>query len=695
MAGEKTPVELSKLPFMDATLDLEERVDDLLGRLTLEEKFSLSAGKGLWTTKPVKRLGIPKFKMTDGPHGVGAFGSWFKKCTYFPTAVCRASTWNPGLSEQFGQALAEEVRAIGYQMILAPGVNIDRTPLCGRTFEYQTEDPHLNSRLAVAVVKGVQAKRVAACVKHYACNNQETWRRTVDVRVGERALREIYLPAFEAVVREADAWSLMACYNKVNGQYGCENADLLVRRLGEWGFRGFVVSDWFAAKPTTSTGACVDGGLSLEMPGKGHKFKVGALRAAFEAGEFDEATLDRNLRRLLRVYFLVGTFDHGGAGGRHSRGSRGKDKRLRNTPEHQALARKIAGEGIVLLKNESGLLPISLESTRTLAVVGPNAKRKSGLGGGSSMVRPPYEVTALRGIREKCHGRVEVVKDPASADAAVVVVGLAHKFFKSQDCEGKDKRGLALPAGQVDLIRRVSEVNPRTVVVLVNGSPVSMEGWLDGVAAVVEGWYWGQEGGRALADILFGDVNPSGKLPLTFPRNLEDSPAHVSQRTYPGTREGKRGGPVVHYDEGVFVGYRHFDARGIEPLFPFGHGLSYTSFSLGNLELDATALADNGHLSASVDITNTGQLPGAEVVQLYLEDVEASVPRPPRELKGFQKVFLGPGEGTTVTLALGRTDLSFFDEESGSWVAEPGEFRVHIGASSRDIRGSASFEYTG
>ena len=659
----------ARLPFMNQKLGIEERVTDLLKRLTLEEKLSLCAGRNLWSTKPVGRLGIRGFRMADGPNGLGAILSVFKKGTYFPASICRTATWNPGLSRQFGAALAQEIRSIGYQMVLAPAVNIDRTPLCGRTFEYQTEDPYLNRKMAVAVVQGIQSQRVAACVKHFACNNQETNRTGVSSQVSERALREIYLQAFEAVVREADAWSVMAAYNKVNGVYCCESYDLLTERLrNEWGFRGFVVSDWYAAKTATSTEGCVNAGLSLEMPGGGSRYTEKALRAAFDAGKFTEDALDRNIVGLLRVMFLVGLFDD--------------EETLpvgnRNTPEHQALARKIAEEGIVLLKNERDILPLDIEGIKKIAVLGPNADKKMGLKGGSSMVRPPYEVTPLTGLRERCGEEVEIVRNPAEGDVAIIFTGLSQGLLKGVDTEGEDKNSLELPSDQVALINSTVEANPTTVVVLINGSPVTMDGWLERVPAVVEAWYAGQEAGHAIAAVLFGDVNPSGKLPVTFPKKLSHSPAHASDRTFPG-------GDEVWYDEGVFVGYRHFDTRGIEPLFPFGHGLSYTSFIYENLRIDG--------MDILLEVTNAGNRAGAEVVQLYVGDPASSVERPLKELKGFKKEYLEPEQKGRMTFTLTDQDLSFWDEKTSRWLSEAGEFAILIGSSSRDIRLQGRLEY--
>ncbi|MFX0064533.1 MAG: glycoside hydrolase family 3 C-terminal domain-containing protein [Candidatus Hermodarchaeota archaeon] len=665
-----------KPPFMDQSVDLEERIDDLLGRMTLEEKFSLCAGKGMWTTNPVKRLGIKEFKMSDGPHGVRNATS-----TYFPIAKCRASTWNPELSNEFGKALAKEVRAIGYHMILGPGINIDRTPLNGRTFEYQTEDPYLNKELAIAVVRGIQSQRIAACVKHYLVNNQETNRKSVSVEVSERVLREIYLPAFEAAVKEADTWSIMASYNKINGVYACENKDLLIDKLRtEWGFRGFVVSDWWGAVPATSTESCMNSGLNLEMPGhpKSRQYHIKALSKAFEEGKFTEETLNKSVADLLRVMFLVGLFED--------------DSSLPsgsiNTAEHQALARRIAEEGIILLKNEHDLLPLDLRKLNKIAVIGPNARLKTAKGGGSATLSPPYEITPLEGIKKKCEDKVEIITSSSSqnikkVDVVLLFVGLNHD--KGKDTEGQDREDLELPREQVDLINKIALDNPKTVVILINGSPVKME-WLDKISSVVEAWYAGQEAGHAIADVLFGDVNPSGKLPLTFPKKLSDSPAHDSKRKFPGDKK-------VYYDEGIFVGYRHFDKHGIEPLFPFGHGLSYTEFTYEKLEINNEKLSGDDTCTIRVDITNTGERPGAEVVQLYVQDVECSVERPVKELKRFKKVRLNPEERTTLTFELEKNDLSFYDEKKKDWIVEPGLFKILIGSSSRDIRLIGEIEY--
>jgi beta-glucosidase len=624
--------ELYQLPFRDESLELEERVKDLLSRLTLEEKFKLCSGRLMWHTKPIKRLGVKSFTMYDGPHGVRPDTTGEKKSTYN-----------------------------------------------GRTFEYQTEDPHLNKILAVATVKGIQSQKIAACVKHFICNNQETNRFTVSSEVSERALQEIYLPAFKATVQEADAWSFMTCYNKVNGIYGSENYNLLKERLMEnWGFRGFTVSDWLATNYTTTEG-CVNAGLSLEMP-TSKKYSKGNLKKAFQEGKFSEETLNDNIKRLLRVMFLVGLFD---------------DKSTlpsgnRNTLEHQSIARKIAENGIVLLKNKDDLLPLNINELKKLAIVGPNANYKLGggdilSGGGSSVNYPPYEITPLEGLKQKCRDSVEIIETPSKADVTILFAGLNHEH--GMDAEGEDKSSFELPLEQIELIKRTVKQNPNTIVVLINGSPIAMNGWIDSVPSVIEAWYGGMEVGKAIANVLFGDVNPSGKLPLTFPKKLSDSPAHKSERTFPGVEE------KVFYDEGIYVGYRYFDKEQIEPLFPFGYGLSYTTFNYENLKLNKEKFSKNDTVTVSVDIVNTGNRSGAEIIQLYVQDIESSTDRPPKELKQFEKVKLEPNERKTVKLNLKFGDFSFYDDSTHSWVVEPGTFNILLGSSSRDIHLQKEIEY--
>jgi len=679
--GSKTysEEELSQLPFRDESLELEVRVKDLLSRLTLAEKFKLCSGRLMWHTKFIKRLGVKSYTMYDGPHGVRDDTMGKKKSTYFPSAICRAATWDPKLSYEFGKAVAEEVREVGAHMLLAPGINIQRTPMNGRTFEYQTEDPHLNKILAVATVKGIQSQRIAACVKHFVCNNQETNRFTSSSEVSERALQEIYLPAFKATVQEADAWSFMTCYNKVNGIYGSENYNLLRERLMEnWGFRGFTVSDWLATA-YTSTEGCVNAGLSLEMP-TSKKLSKTQLKNAFEEGKFSEETLNGNIRRLLRVMFLVGLFDEKST----------LPSGSRNTPEHQSIARKIAENGIVLLKNKNDLLPLDIDKLKKLAIVGPNADNKFGggdilSGGGSSVNYPPYEITPLEGIKQKCMGRVEIIETPSEADITIIFAGLNHEH--GMDAEGEDKKFFELPLEQIELIKRTVKQNPRTIVVLINGSPIAMDDWINSVPSVIEAWYGGMEVGTAIANVLFGDVNPSGKLTLTFPKKLSDSPAHKSERNFPGVEE------KVFYDEGIYVGYRYFDKEQIEPLFPFGYGLSYTTFNYENLKLNKEKFSKNDTVTVSVDIVNTGNRSGAEIIQLYVQDIESSTDRPPKELKQFEKVNLEQNEKKTVEFNLRFSDFSFYDDSTHSWVVEPGTFNILIGSSSRAIHLQKEIEY--
>ncbi len=673
---------MEKKDFRDSSLDLECRVEALLAALTVEEKLSLCAGRNFWETKPVPRLGIKPFRVSDGPRGVAWHSSGFGRHTAFPSGIALGASWSDELAHEFGAALAAETRGAGRHMVLGPAVNICRTPLNGRTFEYFTEDPWLNKTLSVQVVKGIQQKGVAACIKHFAANNQETRRMVNSSQLSERALREIYLPAFEAAVVEADVWSVMAAYNAVNGVAACQSSDLLNDKLrGEWGFRGFVVSDWFAVRRTESAEACIKAGLGLEMPGKGSRYKLQPLRQAYYQGRFSESELDHSLSGLLRVMMLTGHLDAG--------------TRVPVPPglldQHHRLARRIAAESIVLLKNEvkndGALLPLDPARVSKLAVLGPKAKKRNclPLWGGSSGVWPPYEITPLKGIKERMGAAgMELVSDAAEADAVVLFIGLSHR--PGLDSEVMDRKTLDLPLKQLQLIEQTVRLNPNTIVVLINGGPLTMD-WADTVPAIVEAWYPGMEGGRAIADVLFGDVNPSGELPVSFPRRLQDSPAHQSRRTFPGDDKH------VWYDEDVFVGYRHFDKHGIEPLFPFGHGLSYTAFDYSGLELSRDRVCGDETLEVSAQISNAGDRAGAEVVQLYVSDLACSVERPPLELKGARKVFLQPGETAEVQFTLGYRDLAFYCEDSRAWLAEDGLFKVLLGSSSRDIRLDAGFKY--
>ncbi|MEH6588453.1 MAG: glycoside hydrolase family 3 C-terminal domain-containing protein [Halioglobus sp.] len=661
--------------FRDSKAPLEQRLGSLLEALTVDEKLSLCAGQGFWGTKPVPRLGIKSYKMTDGPRGVG-FHSSGKRCTAFPSGISHAASWNEDLMQRFGAALGRETKAVGAKMVLAPAINITRTPLNGRTFEYLSEDPLLNSRLAVPLVKGIQGEGVAACIKHYCANNQETQRMSNSSEVSERALQEIYLPAFKAAVEQADAWSVMAAYNAVNGTPACENEDLLKRRLRhDWGFRGFVVTDWFAARRTSSPEACVKAGLGLEMPGKGSRYRQKNIKAAYDSGLFSEDELDENLSGLLRVMILSQHFDETA------------DQGSLNTPEHQALAQEMAEQGMTLLKNDGNLLPLDPSKTRKIAVLGPKLKRRNcwPLWGGSAGVWPPHEVTPLRGLQAQNQDRFEWIKSPAEADAVLLFIGLSHR--PGRDSEVRDRKSLELDDRQNRLVTDTLKKNSNTIVVLIHGGPVTMP-WAEQVPAILDAWYPGMEGGTAIANTLFGDNNPSGKLPVTFPQRLSDSPAHDSERTFPGVEK------KVYYEEELFVGYRHFDKQAIEPLFPFGHGLSYTSFDYSQCQLTSSSLAPSETLEVTVTITNTGKCYGQEVVQLYVADLQADDDRPEQALKDFAKIGLEAGQSRSVMLKVPVTGLQFFCPRQGNMQIAKGRYEVRIGSSSRDIRLSEEFALT-
>jgi beta-glucosidase len=656
--------------------DADTKARELLSKMTLEEKFQMLTSPGwrrLYTTKSIKRLGIPSFKMTDGPLGVAYHSGGLKRCTRFPATISVAATWNRALAREMGIAIAEEIRAINRHLLLAPGINIARTPLNGRTFEYFSEDPYLTKELAIQLVRGVQSQGIGACIKHYAANNQEIDRRLSNSIMDERTLHEIYLRAFREVVLEAEPWSVMGAYNKVNGVYACENPYLIREVLmNRWGFKGLVVTDWFATRPYETTEESMNAGLSLEMPVPA-MYKQKRLKVAFDEGKFTEETLDDLVFRTLLVMHLTGAFEEKGS----------LPKGSRNTSEHQKLSRRIAEEGMVLLKNDGNTLPLNLEDFRTVALLGPNLKKRFGrmLYGGSSAVWPPYEITPLKGVQEKLKGKVRFVKDASSADITIVFVGLNHS--KGQDSETHDRSELGLPEDQVQLINETAKDNPNTIVVLIAGSPIAMDEWLDNVPVVLDAWYSGMEGGRAIANMLFGDAYPTGKLPITFPKKLTDSPAHSTgnPRNYPGDEEKN-----VYYDEGIFVGYRWFDEKEIEPLFPFGFGLGYTSFEFGEVQLNSHKLSDtNDSIQLNIEVENVGQDAGAEVIQIYSRDVESSIERPPQELVGFEKVVLSPGEKKSVPVQVRTKDLMFYDINKHDWHLEPGEFELRVGNSSRSI----------
>lgn len=657
-------------------------IDTILQRMTLEEKAALCTGESMWTTTPVERLGVPRLTMSDGPHGVrrvpdvSAINAPSLPATCFPTASCMAATWDVDLIHAVGQALGKEAAALGVDVLLGPGVNMKRTPLCGRNFEYYAEDPYLAGRMAVAFIEGVQSTGVGTSLKHFAANNQEYQRFSINAVVDERALREIYLPAFEMAVKEARPWTVMCAYNKLNGTYCSEHRELLTDILkNEWGFEGLVVSDWGAVHDRVKA---LRAGLDLEMPGP-QPARTRAVIEAVRAGALDEAALDEAARRILTVAFRAAEAPKGGA----------FDKAA-----HHALARRVAGEGMVLLKN-TGVLP--LRHPRRIAVIGRAAKEPHFQGGGSSHINPtqvdiPFdELQKLAGQLLAGDARLtycagypatpafdqalidEAARAAQEADVALIFAALPD--FK--ESEGYDRPDLDLTPQQVALIKAVSAAQPQTVVILNNGSAVTMSEWIDGVAAVLEAWMMGQAGGGAIADVLFGVVNPSGRLTETFPLKLADTPAHIN---FPGENG------VVRYGEGLFIGYRYYDAREMPVLFPFGHGLSYTTFAWSNPRLSASEITDRDSLTVSVDVTNTGDLAGKEVVQVYVHDRHSSLRRPYKELKGFAKVALRPGETKTVSITLDFRAFAFYHPGYRQWIAEDGVFDILIGASAADIR---------
>jgi beta-glucosidase len=810
---------------------MNDKIGNLVTQMTLEDKISVLAGADMWTTVPVERLGIPAIKVTDGPNGArGAFGGMGPTSACFPVGVALAATWNPELVGRVGAALGEEVKAKGAHILLAPTVNIHRSPLAGRNFECYSEDPYLTSRMAVAYINGLQSQGVGACIKHFVCNDSEFERFTISSKVSERPLQEIYLPPFKAAVAEANPWAVMSAYNKINGTWASENPYTLLDILkGQWGFEGIVMSDWYG----TNSINVANGGLDLEMPGPA-RWMGEKLLDAVKAGQVSEEVIDDKVRRLLRTIVKSGAFENPEL----------QPERAVDKPVHRQLAQEAAAEAIVLLKNADNILPLSLKKLNSIAVIGENAQRAQIQGGGSAHVTPHYVVSPLEGITGKVGDRVQIgyeigcalhrmlppldadwlttkdgsqkgltlqmfdnpdlsgepihtevtdrtqltwfgdvvphvdaegfsvrltgrftasetgpfafslmsvglsrlfidgekvidnweaagvegeqvaeievtagqshqlrveyawqgasqwrtlrlgglpvlsadsidkaVELAAKSDVAIVFAGLTDEW----ESEGFDRPDMDLRGDQVELIEKVAAANPNTIVVLNTGSPVTM-GWLDKVAAAVQAWYSGQEAGNAIADVLFGDVNASGKLPTTFPKRLQDNPAYIN---YPG-ENGK-----VYYGEGLFVGYRYYDKKDVEPLFPFGHGLSYTTFAYSNLRLDAAEYTPGDEIQVSADVKNTGMRAGKEVVQLYVRDVESSLMRPDKELKAFAKVALEPGETKTVTFTLDQGALSFYDPARKGWIAEAGDFELLIGSSSRDIRLTGRFALTG
>ena len=664
---------------------MHKDVRSILSQLTLEEKAALCTGATPWTTVAIERLGIPSIRVADGPHGVRrvadaeALMSDSLPATCYPTASALASTWDTGLIRALGEALGEECIALGVDILLGPGNNMKRTPVCGRNFEYYSEDPFLGGEMAAAFIEGVQSKGVGTSLKHYAANNQEHKRFVIDAEVDERTLREIYLAGFERAVKAAQPWTVMCAYNRLNGTYCSQHRWLLNDVLrDEWGYTGFVVSDWGAVHDRVEALAA---GLELEMPGP-RQDRVQAVIEAVRGGELDESVLDAAVERLLTVVFRavetpkgVGEID---------------------VDAHHALARRIAGEAIVLLKNEGGLLP--LPALRRIAVIGAAAKVPYFQGGGSSHINPTrvdiplQELRALAGSAEIRYAEgyaMEQGFDQALIDEAVIVareadVALLYVALPAfKESEGYDRPDLHLTEQQVALIQAVAAAQSQTVVILNNGSAVTMEPWIEDVPVVVEAWMMGQAGGGAIADVLFGVVNPSGKLAETFPRRLEDTPAVLN---YPGENG------AVRYGEGMYIGYRYYDVKDLDVLYPFGYGVSYTSYAYSNLRVSAQAFRDVDGLIVSVDVTNTGEVAGKEIVQVYVHDETARLSRPDKELKGFAKVALQPGETQTVTIELDARAFAYYDPAYDQWVTESGSFEILVGRSAADICLKASVE---
>lgn len=702
-------------------VQMEKRIEKLIKKMTLEEKVGLLHGNSKFYVAGVERLGIPEWSLSDGPHGVRAeinrhdwaYAGWTNdSASYFPTGTAFAAAWNPELAYRRGEVLGEEARWRKKDVLLGPGVNIIRSPLCGRNFEYMSEDPYMNSVLAVAYIKGLQSRDVACSVKHFAVNNQETNRTTVDVECSERALREIYLPAFKAAVQEGGALTVMAAYNKFRGEFCAEN-NYLVRKIlrNEWGFDGVYVTDWGAAHSTVPS---MEAGLDLEMGTLIDKYEdwyyANPLIEAVKSGKIPMSLVDEKVGDVLRVMIKTNVLD---PKKRFGPGSM-------NTKEHQQATYDAVAEAIVLLKNQNNLLPLDFSSIKSLAVIGDNATRKHSNGGLSSEIKAVYEVTPLEALRAKWGDKVDIrfaqgyeklstfvegsnngqssgtfssktqesdallkeaVEVARTSDVALLVCGLNHDY----DTESFDRLNMDIPYGQVKLIQEVVKANPRTIVVMIAGSPLNMAAVDICSPAIVWAWFNGMEGGNALVDVLSGKVNPSGKMPFTTPVSLDQSPAHALGN-FPG-RDLK-----VNYEEDILVGYRWFDTKGLPVVYPFGYGLSYTTFDYSNLNTDKETYDQADTIQATFTLTNTGDREGAEVAQLYVSDPVCSVMRPVKELKGFKKVFLKPGESRRITLDIPVSSLAFYSEAQSQFVVEPGEFILQLGASASDIKQRISVE---
>lgn len=705
--------------YLDETKPVDERIEDALSRMTLEEKIAMCHAQSKFSTPGCPRLGIPEIWMSDGPHGVRMEFVWDDwqhahwtndSCTAYPALTCLAATFNPELSYRYGKALGEEARFRRKDIILGPGVNIYRTPLSGRNFEYMGEDPYLSSVMVVPYIRGVQENGVAACVKHFVLNNQEKWRDTINVVVSERALNEIYLPAFKAAVTEGGVWAVMGSYNKYKGEY-CSHNDTLINEIlkKEWAFDGVMLTDWGSAHNTNEAAL---NGLDLEM-GTWTNGLTWGISSAYDkyflakpflekikSGELPESLLDEKIRRILRLCFRTNM-------------NRQRPFGRKLTEEHTDIARKVAEEGIVLLKNEKDFFPIRPGRYKKIAVIGENAVKKLTEGGGSSELKAHREVSPLQGLVDK-YGAEHIVYSmgyasgapdysrelPSGYDAdslvrsavavakaadVVLFFGGLNKNFQ-QDCEGDDRKSMDLPFGQDKLLDEILKVNKNVGVIIVSGNAVSMP-WLDKVNGLMQSWYLGSEAGNATARVISGEVSPSGKLPFSILRRLEDNGAHYfGEKSYPGN------GKTIYYMDDIFVGYRWHDTRKIPSLFPFGYGLSYTEFKYGEVSTDRKVYAEADTVKVLVKITNTGSMAGAETVQLYVSQDSPSLSRPVKELKGFHKQFLNRGEEKTVTLEIPVKDFALYDDRVSRWVVEPDKYTLQVASSSRDIKGAVEIE---
>ena len=727
--------------YLDETKSVEQRIEDALSRMTLDEKIAVIHAQSKFSSPGVKRLGFPDLWTDDGPHGVRPDVLWDEwvqagqtndSCVAFPALTCLAATWNPDMASIYGISLGEEALYRKKNVILGPGVNINRTPFGGRNFEYMGEDPYLASQMVVPYVRGLQSLGVASCVKHYALNNDEEYRHQVNVVVSDRALHEIYLPAFKAAVQKGGAWAIMGAYNLYKNQHNCHNEILLNKILKhDWGFDGVVISDWGGCHDTDEA---VKNGLDLEFGTWTDGLTMGATNAydnyyladaykkLIKEGKYTTKELDEKVRRVLRLFFRTTM-------------QRNKPFGFLCSESHYDAALKIAQEGIVLLKNEkmkgenAPLLPINPSKPTRILVVGENAIKMMTVGGGSSSLKVQHEILPLDGIvsklstvnyqlsidyargyigdtiqsfdgvtvgrslyetRSAAELKTEALEKAKQADVVIFIGGLNKSNY--QDSEGHDRNQYELPYGQNELIEALVAVNPRLVYVNISGNAVAMP-WINKVPAVVQGWFLGSEAGKAIASVLFGEANPSGKLPFTWYANLNQCGAHATG-SYPGTwRDGHQ---IIdeEYKEDIFVGYRWTDKQKEKPLFAFGHGLSYTTFKVGKAKVDKQRITPDETVTFTVDVTNTGKLAGAETIQLYIRDLKSSLPRPVKELKGFSKVYLAPGATKQVSITIDKSALSFYDDRVGEWVAEPGDFEALIGTASDKITSTVKFSLT-